>query len=344
MRRPLIVLLVIVTVLGGASFALWRWTVGRMESGFAAWTAEAAAQGWTVRTAAVHPAGWPHAAELVLSGLSLDAGPDVVPGGVRWMADRAVLRLSPLAPAVLEVRLEGVQHVRAFGGAEAPFAADHFVLTIPVRGDGPARLDAGQIRFAAPLEGMTIGLLEGQGESHPASGQGRPALTFELSAEAIALPPPPAPQPPLGNRIASATVQGALDGVLPPPAPDLAARAAAWQRSGGLLRVQHLAVGWGPLGVSGAGAIGLDRALQPIGTATLRLIGYDAALEALAADGTIRPQAARAIGGVLGLLARTSENDATPQVELPVELRDGVLSVGRIPVGKIPPVVWRAAP
>lgn len=336
MRRPLVLLLVLLLVLGGASFALWSWTVARMEVGFAAWAARQAAEGWTVHAAATHGTGWPLAAELVLSDLSLAAAPGLLPGGAGWTAERAVLHISPLLPGVMEVRLDGTQRLHGFGGPGVPFVADRFTLTLPLRGAAAAQIAGRQLRFGAPADGMTIGLLDGtiQPESPP---------RVELSAEAIALPPPPVPQPALGARIASATITATLEGALPPPSPDLAARLAAWQRAGGMLRVQHVAVGWGPLGITGTAAIGLDADLQPQGTGTARVVGYDATLSALAAGGAVRPQAAQAIRAVLTLLARTPEGGGAPEVELPLSVQDGVLRVGRIPVGRLPHWDWSAA-
>lgn len=336
MRRPLVLLLVLVVLLGGGSFALWSWTEAQLQAGFDAWAANAAAQGWQVRTAAPRRAGWPFAAELAFADLTLSAGPDLLPGGAEWRAQRAVLHLSPLAPEVAELRLQGVQRVRAFGSATLPFTAATLTLRFPVRGPMVAQIEGRRLRFDAPADGMTIGLL---------TGSVRPgaALAIDLSAEAVALPPPPAPQPALGGRIASATVSLSLEGPLPPPSPDVTARLRAWQRGGGLLRVRHLAMGWGPLGVTGSAALGLDAGLQPRGTGTLRVVGYDAALSALAADGAVTPQAAQAVRAVLALLSRTPEAGGVPEVDLPLALDDGVLRVGRIPVGRVPHFDWSAA-
>ena len=337
MRRALVLLLVLVVLVGGGSYGLWAWTVARMQAGFDAWSADAAAQGWMIRTGAPRHGGWPLGADLDFTGLSLSAGPDMLPGGASYTAQRAVLHLSPLAPEVLELRLLGVQRVQGFGSAALLFTAQTLTLTLPLRGKLVIAVAGKGLRFDAPAEGTTIGLL---------SGTIRPgaAPEVDLSAEAIALPPPPAPQPALGRRIASATIRAALEGTLPPPSPDPLARLVAWQRDGGLLRVQHLTFGWGPLGLTGTAALGLDAALQPQGTATLRVVGYDPALSALAAGGAITPQAAQAVRAVLALLARAPEEGGVPQVVLPLTLSAGVVRVGRIPIGKVPKVDWSAAP
>jgi hypothetical protein len=337
MRSKTVVPLVLVAGLALASLGLWAWAVARVQAGFAAWRREAAAAGWTVRSGTMHRAGWPLAAELVLTDATLAAGPDLLPGGAGWTAQRAVLHVAPWAPGTLLVRLEGAQQVRAFGSAAATLLAARLTLTVNL-GDpaAPVRLDGSDLRFAPPLGGMSIGLLAAE----LPQGAGPPRAT--LSAEAIALPPgwPLA----LGNRIASATVTLALEGALPPPSPDAAGRAAAWQRAGGLLRVRHMALGWGPLGVTGTAALGLDPALQPDGTGTLRVVGFEPALSALAAGGVVRPSAAQAVRAVLTLLARTPEGGGTPEVTLPLTLHGGTLEVGGFPVARVPHWDWSAAP
>lgn len=337
MRSKTVVPLALVVGLALVSLGLWAWAVAQVQAGLAAWTREAAAAGWTVRSRATHRAGWPLAAELVLTDATLSAGPDVLPGGAGWTAERAVLHVAPWAPGTLLVRLEGVQRVQAFGSPAATLRAARLVLTVDLADPAaPVRLDGSDLRFAAPLAGMSIGLLAGE----LPQGAGPPRAT--LSAEAIALPQgwPLA----LGNRIASATVTFALEGTLPPPSPDAAARAAAWRRAGGILRVQHMALGWGPLGVTGTAALGLDPALQPDGTGTLRVVGFEPALSALAAGGVVRPSAAQAVRAVLTLLARTPEGGGTPEVTLPLVLHDGTLEVGSFPVARVPHWDWSTAP
>ncbi len=337
MRSKTIVPLGLVAGLAMASVGLWAWAAAEIEAGFDAWVREAATAGWTVRSSAAHRAGWPLAAELVLTDATLDAGPELLPGGAGWTAQRAVLHVAPWSPGTLLVRLEGMQRVQAFGSAAVALRAARLTLTVDLaHPDAPVRLDGSDLRFAAPLAGMSVGLLAAE------LSQGAKPPQATLSAEAIALPPgwPLA----LGNRIASATMTLALEGTLPPPSADAAARAAAWRRAGGLLRVRHMALGWGPLGVTGTAALGLDPALQPDGTGTLRVVGFEQALSALAAGGVVRPAAAQAVRAVLVLLARTPEGGGTPEVTLPLTLHDGSLQVGSFPVARMPQWDWSAAP
>lgn len=324
---------VLVTVLG-ASFFVWRWAEGQLQTQVDRWIANQQAQGWTVAHGAPVGGGWPLAVELTLPDLSLSGLERQIPGGMAWSGERVTLRMAALQPGLATASVSGAQHLRLGANAPLDYTAERFVLSAPL--ENPPRaaaLDAGGLRFA---DGASIGLLQGQIDVPP----GGAARLLRLTAEAIAFPPPPAPQPPLGGHIASATIEAALTGALPPAATDPAAAAAAWQASGGELTVRRLALGWGPLGVSGGGAVSLDAALQPAATANLHLVGFDAALQALATAHAIAPNAARAAGAVLALLATQPQGGGAPAVDVPLTLKDRTLSMGRIPLAKLPQLVW----
>lgn len=344
LRRLLIGLACLLGALVLGSFAGWRWAAGQMAEGFAAWTQAAAAQGWTVHGSAPVRGGWPFAVELSYGEFSLAGGATELPGGAAYSAARLTLRLDAWHPTVLEVLGQGRQSLRIGPGEPLPFTADHLTISVPVaRGTPPesAALDAKDLRFAAPAEGLTIGLLTGQADWRPAGADAPSGTNLRLSAEAIALPPAPAPQPALGAHIASATIEGTFSGTLPPDAQSPAAALAAWRDSGGELALRHVAIGWGPLGVSGTATLKLDAALQPDVTATLRLVGIEPTLSALAAAHVITARAARAAGAVAGLLSHASEAAAgAPGVEVPVTLHDGTVSLGVIPLATVPKLNW----
>jgi len=104
--------------------------------------------------------------------------------------------------------------------------------------------------------------------------------------------------------------------------------------------LRRLALGWGPLGLSGNATLALDTRLQPVGSATARVVGYVAMLDALVASGALTPSVAQAVKGILGLLAGPPASDGSPQVELPLKLRDRTLAVGPIPLLRMPELLW----
>lgn len=341
MRRLLIVLASVVAVLAIGSFGLWRWGVARMDAGFAAWRQEMAAQGWQVRVAETTHAGWPLAVSMTLHDVAVQGGETQLPGGGAYTARRLTIRYDLTDPGVATVSADGDQSFRIGPNPPQPFTAERFLVTLPLPPSGPptsAVLDAKTLCFAAPAAGLSIGLL--QGNADWSRTDAAHSIGLRLSAEAIALPPPPAPQTPLGPHIASATFEGRLSGTLPPDPPNPAAAARAWRESGGALKLTRVAIGWGPLGVSGTASFALDAGLQPDASATLRLVGIDATLRALADARLITPRAAEAVRAVAGLLAHTAQGGGAPGVELPVTLHDGTVTLGMIPLATIGKLVW----
>ncbi len=165
------------------------------------------------------------------------------------------------------------------------------------------------------------------------------------SAQSIALPEPmPGEIWPLGRRLASVAFEVAASGRLPPPAasgPWLdAASLAAWRDSGGAVAVRRLAVGYGPLGVSGGGRLTLDAQLQPRGEAALTVLGYTETLDALVAAHVVTGHAAQAAGAVLALLARPPVGGGAPEVALNLVLRDRVLTAAGFPLLRLPALTW----
>jgi hypothetical protein len=338
-RRLLFVAAAVVAILAAGSFALWRWAEGRMEQGFAEWRSGMAARGWTVHAGATGRGGWPLAAELDVDDLAISGGLGALPGGAAYTARRVAVRFDLLDPAVVTVRGEGNQSLRLDTGPVLPFTADRLVVTVPVAQPTSAALDAGAVRFGPPADGLTVGLLQGQADWHAPK-----AIALRLSAEAITLPPPPASQAPLGAHIASATVEGEVSGTFPANPPGPAAAAAAWRDSGGAITLQRIALGWGPLGVAGNAVLKLDEALQPDIAATLRLVGLDETLTALANAHAITGRAAQTAKAVVGLMAHAPEGGGTPGVEVPLTVHDGSVAIGMIPLATLGKLNWPAAP
>jgi hypothetical protein len=248
-----------------------------------------------------------------------------------------------LQPRLLSVRLAGEQRLRLSELPPFTFVATEFELTTPLAPASPvasAGLTASGLRANLPTGPLEIAAVAAEGTLRPDAGKAEDAMTLSGSAEAIGLPPAPDGGPwPLGPRLASVSFDAALSGPLP-SAPDLTTRATAWRDDGGRLVVHRLALGWGPLGLSGSATMALDEHMQPTAAATVRLVGYDATLDALASAGAITQHAALAAKAVLALLARRPDGGGAPTVELPLTLEDGTLSAGRFPLLRLPRFVW----
>jgi hypothetical protein len=345
-RRLWIVPVAGVLLLVTGHFAVWRYEADQLDAGFAGWLAQRRAAGWTVSTGAPVRGGWPLAATLSVPDVVLQGGDPDIPGGLAWSTGRLELRVDLLSPGTLQLRTEGMQHLRVADLPDIAYTADSMVALLPLEAQTPPHavsLTARNLRAGLPdvdaAASLTVGLVQFDGSIKPAAPAGEAAFTYRLTSEAIALPE--VRQWALGSRISSFAIEGTVDGPVP-LARGLVPRAAAWRDGGGTLEIRHVAMGWGPLGLSGAATLALDARLQPMGTGTVRLVGYAAALDALASVHVLTPSAAVAAKAVLSLLASVPEDGGPPEVEVPLTLQDRTLAMRQVPLLKLPEVIWPA--
>jgi len=285
---------------------------------------------WTVDGGTPRRAGWPLAAELEIPRPALAGDDALVPGGVAWRAEAVRLRLSPLAPRTLELVPEGVQHVGLSALPEAAVTAGQLTVAVPLSGEEPTELLGQAIRVSAA------------GTSFGAATLRAWLLPGGIRAEAGEVALPEGYAWPLGATMAAASAEVQVTGTPAPAQPGATASqtASRWRDAGGRIDVPNLALRWGPLTAAGAGTGGLDARLQPRAEATLRLDGWQAALDQLVQGGAVTPGVALAARATLGLFARASQGGPPGSVTVPVVVQDGLLSVGGIPLLKVPPVAW----
>jgi hypothetical protein len=331
---------------------VWRWAVGTVTQQYGLWVQQVRSQGLVVTAGTPERTGWPFAAQIRLPDVSLVATARDQAASVSWTSEHILLGVALLHPRTLVIHFEGIEHVRLGQGPEVSFMADRLQATVPLEPGAPARevdISGANVRADMPVGGtggaggMTIALLSLHGASKPAATQGEPALSFAGSAQDIGLPPQAAGKAwPLGPRIASISIEGALNGPLPQVA-DPVAKATGWRDGGGTLQISRFAIGWGPLGLNGSATLALDEHMQPMGTATAHIIGESEVLDAMAASGVITQRAALATKAFLGLMTKEPEGGGPPQVDVPLTLQDRKLAMGRIPIAVLPELVWPSA-
>jgi hypothetical protein len=333
MRRRLTIVLpcLLLAALIAGHTAAWFAGSRLLDRGFATWVARQRAAGWQVDAGTPVRGGWPLAASLRIPDMAIAAGPPEAPGRVSWHGELVVLSLTATRPDHLGIDLVGAQSVRIAPDPDRPFTADRLRLDVPLSRTARTQTAGLEVRNLRSAD-LAIGLLTGQ-----VVAAGEPTAT--LAAEAIDLPPRRTWA--FGQHISSVAMDATIHGELPPPGP-LPAMAAAWRGAGGAVDLTHFALGWGPLGVAATGRLGLDEHLQPAGTADLHVIGFAKALEALAAEHVISRDAARAATAVLTLLSRAPPDGGTPEVAVPLTLRDRTVEMGRTPLVRVPEVVWPA--
>lgn len=301
-----------------AHAALWWLAADRLEAGAQAWVAARRAEGWLVSHGPPERGGWPLAATLRLPALRLQP-----PGAPGWQAEALALRLSPAAPATLELEALGPQALLL--GAEAlPVRLARLAGTVGLR-DGAARLTA-----EAPSLTLPAGPLAARRISLDWAPPG-----WQLAATGLTLP---VAAPALGAEVQR--LEATLVATPPLPLPPGRAAAAAWQRQGGTLRLPAFALAWGPLSASGEAELALDAALQPSGRAALRLRGLDATLEALGGTGLLPARNLGAARVMLALLQRPDPAGGPPQLDLPLALAGRRLTLAGFQLGQLPVLDW----
>jgi len=131
------------------------------------------------------------------------------------------------------------------------------------------------------------------------------------------------------------SVRGALD-----PADLSPGGLARWRDGGGTLEVADFTLAWGPLRIAGDGTLAVDDALQPVGAFTAQIAGLDRLVDLLEQTGQIPPQHAAIARIGVAVLTRAPANGGPPQARVPVSIQDRQLSVGPIPLLRLPVIDW----
>ena len=344
-RRLWIVLLAVLCFLAAADTIYWYVAERNLDAGFSAWLLERRADGWTATNQPPVREGWPLAATLTVPQVHLKGGDLDIPGGLTWSTDRLTLRVRLWRPGMLEVVAQGEQKLRLAGGPEIPYTADRLHIAIPLQAGAPpqsADLTALHLRADVPTGGdatsaLTVGVLRLNMAFQQGTKSAEPALAFLLHAEQVRLPT--ALTWPLGPQIERLTAEGNLAGPVP-NARTIAERVGAWRDGDGTLELTRFALIWEPLDLSASARLSLDTQLQPMGTGSVRAVGYAETLDALAAHGAISRSSALAAKAVLSLLAHNPEDGGPPDVEVPLTLQYRTLSMRQVPLVRLPELDW----
>jgi len=335
--RILLGLLALVGLLAVGHSLMWHWMGTRLQAGYDAWAEARRAQGWRIEHEAPVRGGWPFSATLRLPGFRLSGGGASLPGGLDWSAQAVTLRVAMHSPGELRIGAGGPQRLR-LGAAEVPFAADRLVARLPLQANVLPRggaFEANRLRIGTPAGGVEIGWLELSLDSRMTAIEGEAAVSVEGRAENVTLPV----ATPLGRLVRNIGLDAALTGPLP-GGRNPTGRAATWRDAGGTLELRRLDLAYGPATAQASATLALDEQLQPMGAGTLKLTGAEAVLDALAQGGLVTPRNASLARRVVGLLARPPAEGEPPQLEVPLTLEGRGLAVARIPVARLPVLVW----
>jgi hypothetical protein len=143
---------------------------------------------------------------------------------------------------------------------------------------------------------------------------------------------------PLGNRIAAANALVRVMG----PLPDFSDKAdvAKWNAENGVLECDRVNLVWGPLSLEMNGTLALSPALQPEGAFSGRVVGLKPAIQALTQTGALEKRQAATLRSTLNLFAKPVSGGEGGEVEVPLTLQAGALSLGPVKLLNVPPLAW----
>jgi Uncharacterized protein conserved in bacteria (DUF2125) len=346
MRRKYWILAVVIVLLVIAGDGIyWRIAVERVRTGYQNWLAALVASGWDVSSGSSSIGGWPSTGAIFIPNLTLRHGGPAIPGDVEVAATGVTLSVSLFNPVNLRISVAGPTHVRVGGLQDVVVTSDEDWISAPLLQSSSHTIDVHasglRIEPSAGIWHATAGLLNARATlaDESAADHSDPAATFSVSAEAIALPA--VIKWPLGTNISSLSMDGVMNGPLPQTR-DITRWAAAWRDGGGSLAITHLALGWGPLGLTSSATLALDEQLQPMGSGNGRIVGYAPTLDRLAAAGMLTKSAATAAKAVLSLMAGTGGSDEPSVVDVPLTLQYRTLSMRQVPLVRLPELDWPA--
>jgi hypothetical protein len=323
--------------------AYWRIAVERLRTGYRDWISTSVDQGWEVSSGVLSTSGWPWAATVAIPEFTLRHAGSAPPGNLQVAAAGVTLSISMFRPANLLISVSAPVHLRAADTPDLVLTNEENRASVSLA-DGDSRtinLRATGLRVEAAMAAWhaTIGLLNAQAKvvDEVKTLRSEPAAYFSVSAEAIVLPT--LLKWPLGTNISSLSLDGVLNGPLP-EARDVTGWAEAWRDAGGSLAISHLALGWGPLGLTSSATLALDDQLQPMGSGDGRIVGYAPTLDRLAAAGTLTKSAATAAKAMLSLMAEPGDADEPSAVDVPLTLQYRTLSMRQVPLVRLPELDW----
>ncbi len=333
----------------------WSYLAGQVETGVEHWFAERTSEGLKAGYASLRVGGFPFQLVAVIEAPELAAPKGLKPWS--WKGPALVLKARPWRLTRVRVSAPGRHHFTVTrGGSRAAFTvgAGKLELKLKHRGvaTGRAMLSVREVTLRDAYEKAVAGvaaadfIVERPGRADD-GGPGGPAPAVDFLAQAEGVSYPAAPVRGLGRTTARLVVQVSVTGQADDgPGSQLGPRKfgaeamARWRDSGGTLEVKRFALNHGPLTLDGDGTLALDDRMRPIGAFTLRVKGFEEALDRLAGAGVIKPYPAALVKTVMKSLARKQGVPGGEELKVPLSLQDGRLYVGPVALAKLPPIHW----
>lgn len=328
---------------------LWAVASLNLRTGVLDWIAARQAEGYRIDYTALDLGGFPLAARVTVLGPVVTA-PDGRTLGWSWAGGRAAFEASPFRYDGLTLRLAGDEALSInIDGKLKTYRGGAEELTLRTAGGlmpQSGELTVRGLAMAAdePGDGIMLERLTATGALRkPVSAVPGADSLLAIRIDAAGVKVPQQLQLPLGDTIsqvsAGATVNGVLHSFTNPR--DALAR---WRDAGGAVNLARFGVHYGELKMNGAGTFSLDAALQPVGAFTARIEGFQQTIAALSDRGIIDVKVASKARMAMAVLSRREADGSPPSLQLPLTIRDRILSIGPLPLLAVPEIEWPRGP
>lgn len=345
-RRPgriLAVGLIALVVLAAGGLGLGWWLIcNQVNEQIDAFAAQLTKSGGKLDAGTRTRAGFPFHPTIVLGKPSI-AFPPGAPGPWSWNGEKASVGVSLFSPSSIDIDVSGSGQLSISPfGETLDLAVDSKLATLkllrdPINRHAVARI--ADLNIATPDGGvLDIGTISFDLAAANRAPTDENQAAYGISLQLSNLTLPPDHGTPLGRTLAQLSMEGHVLGPLASTFDEAAFT--KWRDAGGTIQVPNLIARFGPLTIALDATLALDKQLQPMGAGTGHIQGYAPALDALVATQAIRLNDANVVKSFLSLLARPPRPGAEPQLDAPLTIQEGKLSVGPVVVMTMPRIVW----
>lgn len=339
-RRIVVVPTAVIALLAAGWAGGWYWAAGKVEAQAQAFAANPP-PGVTVDPGTLSVEGFPLAFTVESQAPSLRRI-----DGLAWNAAGVVATARPWTLPEVGFTIAPPQRI-TLPGSPAP-AAPPLTVDVKGAGSGSARIGSdgkpnrilltlSQVELAGGLlqAPLPIARVNGSADRAPEEAGAGAAASLDIEG----LETPDLGLQAMGRRVDMVAARLTVLGPLPKAA--TAPELTAWRAAGGKLRVDNLALRWGPLVIDAGGTLDLDDKLQPQGTLTAKIRGYGAVIEDLQKAGVVKDRDAGFAKVGLDLMAGQPAADGTRTVTAPITIEKGRVSFGPLQVAKLPEIKWQ---
>ena len=305
-----------------------------------AWIAGQRAAGAKISPAEVSITGYPFSFSIKLTDVAL-----AWPTGFGFTGQSLKVRTRPWSLRSFKVNATGGFALTLPPGSDRPaltvagetlnghtrFYDTALPVAMDLTADTVSVAQAGQTAPAAPE--MTVATVDFDGVRPANAPKADTDVAYDVSLKLMDLSAQLLESNPLGGTIRQTSLHGQLLGV--PPATWDAAGIKAWSDAGGTVNVPDAAIVWGALSVTGNGTVALDKNMQPEASFSIRLSGFNEALDSLSAAGWVKLGPASIAKLALGIAAHPGP-DGKPVVDTPLTIQNRHITVDGAKLGQLP--------